>query len=1518
MQFYSKKKNEHTSSIRARNLRFESLETRELLSVSPSDYAIIRENYQTLNLPETLEEINVIEIDAQDFAGQSLQNALDKASETPEDDLIVLKADESSGVFNLADATLRVDVDSDAYGSISIVSYGRSGASTLVSTSPNGAFDVVQGDLKLGGLLVAELGADVLTSPAVGLQTDKVAFVCQAFDSSTQASVWAVDYQTEEEERVFLTGLDETQALALATTSTDKQFQTNVYYDADKSPELDSDEHICWAAAAANILWYTGWGQTGEFSDEQELFENVFVNNFSDKAGSSYYASKWFITGEYPKDLDDTWSKPTSGGGYYQQAFKDASDSVDAYVSHSNFLTSPSKTSELANKLQSGYGISISVEWFNKTTGVNENAHSITLWGYSYNASLNPTDHSYYTSVYFTDSDDYQSAERELKNKSVTWRSSVNIEGNYQGAYVVEGYDYNHSGSNTAAAITAATYVAQRPSKYASSTESKPNLYPVVVADGVSLLLTTSASSTKNSDSFLANSTIYTNFAFKSTQDVKKTVKCQLWLDGVLYKTTTYSSLKANQSYGPGSTNISLGKLGVGTHTLRLVVDSDSAVDEYNENDNFIQRTFYVLESDSIFVTTAKDVVNANDGVTSLREAISLAGTSGHGSTIRFDSSLKGQTIKLSSSLAYLYVQRAITIDASTIWDEEKNAPGITIDGQGKTNAFCITGGTASQSVKLVGLKIVNGSGFVPDGDVNAYGGAVYMQNYLDLVDCVFESNKANVGGAIYCYSQGSLSVQNCAFNKNVVGTSSSTTNAGGLAGAIYVYEGSLTVSEGSFTENSSPSAGAVLAYNSQTTISGTSFVNNVSTQYAGACYFQQGTVDISDAVFTGNQASLSAGALEFIETTVSVSQSVFTHSKSGQHGGAVYVQNGSSTFTNCEFRGNTTAGYGGGVFLYGQNQHYFSNCALVDNTSDKGSGDALFIYSGTSEPLLATMRNSTVAGNAVSAIYVYGNPAGIKLYNSIVVGSTYDVYVPTAFSTVEAYNVLSKYTQWTESSKTLVYDDSKPLFTDAENGDYSLAFQSQALDVGLNTYALDPSGKTLEKDILGVTRVICQTVDLGAYERELEATPETPTNLTIGKYDAAEKTLSITWEDNSDVEYYYVVETSTDGEEWRTLKKATANTTSVSLSEVEPGTSHFVRVSAKNRAGASSYVFANRYVSTVPTEPKDVLVLKIDDKEKTTYSVVWNDKSTNESYFVAQVSTDGKTWNDYAKTNANVKFFETTDELQYVRVAAGNDSGLSAYTTGKTPTPTLCLETTAGSGLRLKLDGVEAETILWDFGGGVKELPNGAIIDPSKYGLTPGVSAITAQYEDADGTTQKSTVAVRIAETSPSLDVDALPSVNPNAAVFRINANFSGRVVDRNWRVDWGDGTSTIYKSSYSFFAAKCYESTKKTTSYAITITLLDDSNQDVETFNLGAFTPTLKTRANSEVLTTTGAESVFDQVFEEVDELEESEEAINGVVNSQALVYGPLYVTDVFAICGDVDDDLLRKTRGKKGIAF
>jgi hypothetical protein len=130
----------------------------------------------------------------------------------------------------------------------------------------------------------------------------------------------------------------------------------------------------------------------------------------------------------------------------------------------------------------------------------------------------------------------------------------------------------------------------------------------------------------------------------------------------------------------------------------------------------------------TITVDTMSDVVNANDGVTSLREAIAQAGA---GDTIAFALSLDHQTITLAQGLA---LSRDVIIDgdrnndglADITFNGQSNGlafPIITVTGEAHVviDGVILTGGGTSAATGASGADGVDSSGRAPDGE-NGHG----------------------------------------------------------------------------------------------------------------------------------------------------------------------------------------------------------------------------------------------------------------------------------------------------------------------------------------------------------------------------------------------------------------------------------------------------------------------------------------------------------------------------------------------------------------------------------------------------------------------------------------------------------------------------------------------------------------------------------------------------------------------------------------------------------------------------
>ena len=167
------------------------------------------------------------------------------------------------------------------------------------------------------------------------------------------------------------------------------------WYDAQKSTSSSDDDQLCWAAAASNMLAYTGWGfpQSGNFSDANDIFE-YFQYYWSNAGGNMYYAVQWWFEGVNNAPSYSSWSQlEVSGGGdfYSADSFDDAYTFENAFVWNTN---TSSAMDAISQYLHSGYGVGLSIA-NNRHQG-----HAITVWGYE------SDDNDDYLGLWVTDSDD--------------------------------------------------------------------------------------------------------------------------------------------------------------------------------------------------------------------------------------------------------------------------------------------------------------------------------------------------------------------------------------------------------------------------------------------------------------------------------------------------------------------------------------------------------------------------------------------------------------------------------------------------------------------------------------------------------------------------------------------------------------------------------------------------------------------------------------------------------------------------------------------------------------------------------------------------------------------------------------------------------------------------------------------------------------------------------------------------------------------------------------------------------
>ncbi len=314
---------------------------------------------------------------------------------------------------------------------------------------------------------------------------------------------------------------------------------------------------------------------------------------------------------------------------------------------------------------------------------------------------------------------------------------------------------------------------------------------------------------------------------------------------------------------------------------------------------------------DAFLVTTLLDIVNPNDGETSLREALNAASTADEPVVIEFDEtaffdSFEGggdqSIIFLDFEFGELSISEAsnsITIDASNFSEQ------IIIDAQMETRHFFILDST----VTFNNIEFRNGFS-------EAEAGSIFASNesFITFTDSVFTENQSlEFGGAVYISAGTNLLIENSILRGNQAGE----------GGAIYAANATLSARNTQFINNEATLGGAILGFwGANIQIEQSDFQNNTATQDGGAIFItgqfeNPSYLDVQSTNFSSNLADF-GGAIfleEFVNTTLS---------------SASFIDN--------------TAFEGGGIFVLFDNELQIIQSTFSGNSAEDGFGDALLI----------------------------------------------------------------------------------------------------------------------------------------------------------------------------------------------------------------------------------------------------------------------------------------------------------------------------------------------------------------------------------------------------------------------------------------------------------------------------------------------------------------------------------------------------------------------------------------------
>ena len=241
-----------------------------------------------------------------------------------------------------------------------------------------------------------------------------------------------------------------------------------------------------------------------------------------------------------------------------------------------------------------------------------------------------------------------------------------------------------------------------------------------------------------------------------------------------------------------------------------------------------------------------------------------------------------------------------------------------------------------------------------------------------------------------------------------------------------------------------------------------------------GGGVYNNGRLTVTDSTVSSNSASGNGGGIfDASSYTLTITDSTLSGNSAAGDGGGINNADGSLTVINSTLYGNSASGIGGGINYSGEETETLRviNSTLSGNSANFGGGINRNNPDGINQFIL---NNSIIANNNGGNCGDVGGP-GFESYNTLFGDDCADVSGG--------------------SDGNLVGDPQLSALADNGGATQTMALQtgSPAINVGDNSLAVDAKGNPLSYDQRGAgyDRIVAGTVDMGAYEYELDYTPD-------------------------------------------------------------------------------------------------------------------------------------------------------------------------------------------------------------------------------------------------------------------------------------------------------------------------------------------------------------------------------------------------------------------------------------------
>lgn len=293
------------------------------------------------------------------------------------------------------------------------------------------------------------------------------------------------------------------------------------------------------------------------------------------------------------------------------------------------------------------------------------------------------------------------------------------------------------------------------------------------------------------------------------------------------------------------------------------------------------------------------------------------------------------------------------------------------------------------------------------------FGGAVCVVDGAPIFDrCDFIENVASSGGAVGVFGTSDATFVDCVFRGNVLSDSLGSN----VGGAMYVVDGSVTLSGGSL-------------------------VNNGAAGYGGAVYMSGGQVSLSQVEVLNNRARNGGGGLSVSGGDLTLHQVLIQGNGTiGGNGGGIDAAGTNLDLSNVRATANSAVNIGGGLSAFSATG-IVENCQFDANSG--GSMGGLFVMAAGQ----TTVRQNMVFGNSGGGMLATGTGC-VEDWNNVWQNTGGDNL--TSPSGTQSFSL-------------------DPRFVDAAAGDFGLGQYSPNVDSGAGDLGcLDPDGSVADVGLKG------------------------------------------------------------------------------------------------------------------------------------------------------------------------------------------------------------------------------------------------------------------------------------------------------------------------------------------------------------------------------------------------------------------------------------------------------------------